>query len=233
MNEQESRRFHQEQRATSEDYNKRFNDSAAIVFDKVIEGRRKKAFEDKVYIATIGFSHSGKSTVARTLQERFPQLIRIETDQIHEVINSNFPQLKDDNTVEGEGYWLRQAITGELREKVIGELAENGWWIINDSANLQKEERAKRINVPKQKGYKTILIWLKTSEEELLKRLKAADETSVSSGGKAAYLDLYEKVQKQRIDTPTQEEADVLLAFEIVDDSAIDKIVQELDKFTI
>jgi predicted kinase len=233
MNEQEAIKFHEKQMAGSEDYKIRFSKSKTTVFGNSIEGRSINSLEGKVFIATVGFSHAGKSTVAKILQERFPQLVRVETDAVHDVINANFPQLQDDNTIEGEGYWLRQAITGNLREGVIEKLVDEGWWIINDSANLQRSERSRRLDMPIKMGYKTMIIWINTPEDILLHRLRKADESSVTSGEKTVYSDLYEKVQKQRMEEPTRDEADILLAFEIVDDSAIDKIVQELDEFTI
>lgn len=213
MNKQEALQYHQEQKAASDRYTSHLQSSLDEAYGSALIGRSKEGLLDKYLFATVGFTHVGKTTAARGLIEKFPGLVNVESNLIHNVVNNAFPELKDDNTVTGSGYWLRNVITDEIRAEMIRNLCQDGWWIINDSSNLTSVERQSRIQVPKQFDYRTVLLWLNLPEEVILERLRAADEEAVQQGNKPAWLDLYNNVQKPRLEEPMAGETDFLLMF--------------------
>lgn len=165
MNETEAKQYHDEQMRSSDWYAQTFQSSLHQVFDMSLIGRSKEGLQGRNFLATAGFTHVGKTTVARGLQERIPGLVKVETNIIHDVTNANFPQLQDDNTITGTGFWLRNIMSADMRDKIIRELCRDKLWIIHDGANLKKSERDTRFQIPKEFDYKTVLLWLNIPEK--------------------------------------------------------------------
>lgn len=213
--------YHRTSKTFSESYKEKLKEARGGVIESSLADREFKETERQYFMATVGFTHVGKSTVACQLQNEFPHLVAVESDKIHDVINNIFPKLDDDKTVKGSAYWLRQVITRDLRIQLIGDLCKKDWWIINDSANLVRRERQQRISVPEEWGYKTALIWVSCPEKEILRRIKQEEDPHV-------WRELYEKIQKPRFEPPEKEEADLLLILESSHDSVEEKILPHL-----
>lgn len=202
--------IHQIKKKKSLEYKKNLDESLDEIIMLSLQGRQMKG----VFIATVGFTHSGKTRLAKRLVATFPQLVKLESRIIHEIINKNFAELDDDHTVEGKAYWLRQAITQELRLRAIKELCKKSFWIINDSANLVRKERAERLSFTQKFGYQTIIIWVKCDEKVLMRRLERSDVNLKKDGKKPTWVDLYKKVQLAHFEKPTFKECDLLIVYE-------------------
>ena len=113
-----ARKIHQIKKRKSLEYKKNLEKSLNEIIKTSLKGGQKKG----IFIATVGFTHSGKTNLVNRLVATFPQLVKFESRSIHEIINKNFTELDDDHTVEGKAYWLRQTITQELRLKAIEKL---------------------------------------------------------------------------------------------------------------
>ncbi len=166
----------------------------------------------KNFVMMVGFTHAGKHTFI----EQHPQLkhwSRVDTDLIHNLLNKNFHFLRDDNTVKGPAYWQRQDLTRIVSKKILEQLFKKGLSVINDSCNLKKDERAKRLTLAKKFGYRTVIIWVFCSEEELLNRLQKADKNNEHQNLKPVWVDLYLKVQKERFHPPEHSEANQLIIY--------------------
>lgn len=191
----------------SDDYKQKIRQSLDCIFDETTKEKSPVTEEERISINMVGFTHSGKTTVVENLKENFQNLVEIKSDRIHDIINNIFPQLKDDQTIDGKGYWLRQFITNDLRKKITKDFCKKGYQIINDSCNLNSNDRQKRLKISKSFNYKTILIWVKCSEEEILNRIDNGNNPQI-------YRDLYCQVQKPIFEEPKGDEADLLLVFE-------------------
>ena len=231
MNEEEAKKYHNNQKVQSEDYSKKLQDSKEAALALALENRQllNKA-KEKVFIATVGFTHSGKTIIAGELEKRVPYLVNVNTNNIHSIIDSKFLELSDDNSITGKGYWLRNVITEEIREYMIEKLAEDGWWIINDSANLKKSQRDERFQIPRKLGYKSVIIWVNLPEEEITQRVLEADKEELNKGKIPVWFDLFEKIQKPAFEKPEPQESDVFISAEI-EGYVIDVIMNNLKKF--
>lgn len=164
-----------------------------------------------------GFSQSGKSTLSKKIMEEFPEFFnRIDADSIHDFLNKTYPAFQDDNTIEGRSFQLRQQATTAIRAALIELLIRNGNSIIFDSCNAIKNKRnailakVKEIN----KNIKTVIVYIKISEEQLISNLKKADCKKIENGEKPAWVDLYEKIQKKEFEEPQESEADRFIIFD-------------------
>ena len=230
MNEEEAKQYHNAQKIQSLEYQKNLNSSKEDALRLALEGREllEKA-KEKVFIATVGFTHSGKTIIVSELKKRIPYLVSVNSNQIHKIIDSKFLELSDDNSIRGKGYWLRNIITDEIREFLIERLCEEGWWVASDSANLKKSQRDERFQAPRKLGYKTVLLWVNLPEEEIVERVMLADKEESEYGKVPVWFDLYEKVQKPAFEKPTPEEADIFITAE-EEGYVVDMIINHLKK---
>lgn len=171
----------------------------------------------QTFIMLVGFSHSGKSTLAKKIQKEFSnKFIRIDSNAIHNFLNKNYSIFQDDNTIQGESFNLRQKTTKTIQNILLDTLLKEGCSIILDTCNLSKEKRRDVLNKIKyiNKKIKTIIIHLDISEEKLYKRLKRADQKMIQKEEKPVWVDLYKKIQKDKFDLPQKNEVDFLLTLE-------------------
>lgn len=173
------------------------------------KGRPKQ----RSFFMLVGFTHVGKSTLIKE-HEVLSILPQIKTNAIHEKLNGWFSFLRDDNTVNGRGYWPRQYLTKIVRQNIFNYgLTPYDVSLVSDSCNLARANRLKILALAKKNGYRTIIIYVKCPEDELLQRLKKADE--ISGDNQTTWQDLYHQVQLPRFDiTGLEEEADVFYNFE-------------------
>lgn len=170
----------------------------------------------QVFIMLVGFSQSGKSFLAKKIQEKFSnRFIRIDPDSIHNFLNKTFLIFQDDNTIQGKSFVLRQKTTEAIKSTLCDVLLKEGYSIILDSCNLIRTERkvlltkAKKVN----KDISIIILYVRVPEAQLYKRLRDADQRNAEKGEKPAWIDLYEKIQKDKLETPQKTEGDYFLIY--------------------
>ncbi|MCL5019867.1 MAG: ATP-binding protein [Patescibacteria group bacterium] len=199
MDEIKAAEYHKKQKIASPEYAEKLKEAELEAKDLVLKNRVLKTVKGKLFITTVGFTHSGKSALVEQLKRRLGHLIGIDSKELHNIVDSKFSEIYDDNSNFGEGYWLKQVIVREIRNYLIEELCQQGWWIINDSASLSISEREDTFRSPRKYGYKTVLLWLNLPEKTLMERLKSADREEVAKGYKPFWVDLYEKIQKTQV----------------------------------
>lgn len=161
----------------------------------------------------VGFSRSGKSTLSKKILKALPdQFIRIDSDPIHNFLNKTYSVFRDDNTIKGKSYELRQKATKAIHNALSKVLLQNGFSIILDSCNLSREKREKIIDDIRKvnKDIKTIIIYNEMPESQLYKNLRKADQRLIKRKAKPAWVDLYEKIQKPKFEKPEKIEANYL-----------------------
>ncbi len=180
-----------------------------------------------IYLFTVGLSLSGKSWLVEKIKERFPKsFITIESRSIHDMLNTIEP-FQDDNSPKGSSYELRQEFTKEIRELLIKLFAKEGLNIIQDSCNLKKEERQRRVLAVREivPDVKIFLIFVDTHKKEIERRANDLDKEK----GNGVWKDLFIK-QIEEFDIPTKEEADFFIHYNGKDwESVIEKISQVLE----
>ena len=180
-----------------------------IVFELT---NKQDTYKQKVFVLMVGYSKSGKTTLRKN-NKMLKKLFNLSTNDIHDQLNREFPFLKDDNTNDGEAYWERQFLTRIIRKRALKKVLSQGFGVVNDSANLNRQERKRWLKMAKGYGYKTWIVWVTCSEYILLKRLREADNKLAASGKKRTWVSLYNNVQKKRFNPPLSREADVVIRY--------------------
>jgi predicted kinase len=156
----------------------------------------------------IGFSLSGKTTVAKLIEAKLPNpKIRLDTSRVHDFLNS-YPIFQDDNTITGKSFDLRQSCSKAIKKGLLTELAKASVNIIDDAANLTRKERQDKVKLIHKinPSYKFIYITIDISELDLLKRLSKFDAKNIQKGHKPAWGDLYFKIQKPQYQPVSKDE---------------------------
>jgi predicted kinase len=167
--------------------------------------------ERRVLVVMAGMSLSGKTT----LVDSHPQLRkcwRIRTRDIHDLLNRKFDFLRDDNSVRGRAYWIRQFLTEVVRREVLHRALQQGIAIVLDSCHLTRRERVVRYRLAKRYGYHVVIIFVECPWMTLLSRAIEADNLSVARGGKRVWKDLVkQQVKVFEPPIPDPDEADQLI----------------------
>jgi predicted kinase len=158
----------------------------------------------------VGFSKAGKHTLIESRPD-LKTFFRIDSSAIHDRLHETFPELRDDITVHGPAHEERQALTKLVRRRLLDRALAAGIAIVNDSANLERANRAEILGYAKAAGYETKIIWVRVGEGTLLKRLREIDAENVKRGEPAVWMDLYREIQKPRFQPPEASEADELV----------------------
>ncbi|MFA6307467.1 MAG: AAA family ATPase [Patescibacteria group bacterium] len=163
----------------------------------------------QLFIMLIGFSRSGKTTLAKKIIENIKDLVLIDSDSIHLFLNNTYPLFQDNDTIEGQSYEIRQKTTKAIQEALISTLLKDGHSILLDANNGKKEVRETILKTVKNINpeIQTILLRHKIDEKILYKNIKKADQIK----GGYTWKDLYEKIQKPNFDEATKDETNYLL----------------------
>lgn len=170
----------------------------------------------QLFIMLVGFSQSGKTTLAKKIQTEFSdKFIRIDSNSIHDFLNKNYPIFQDDQTVSGQSFELRQKTTKAIQQALIETLPLEGYSLILDACNLHKDKRKRILSKIKEinKDIVTIILQVQIPEEKFYQNLKKADQIKRAKGEKLVWLELYEKVQKKNFIEPQKGEADYFFTY--------------------
>lgn len=190
----------------------------------------KEKYKDVLFIMLVGFSKSGKSSLSKKIARSFSgKITRVDADMIHDFLNESYPIFKDDNTISGNSFEIRQRSTYVIREAMIDVLISHGYSVLLDSCNLSVEKRRERLTRVRKSNpkVKTVIIYNKISRAELYRNLEKADQKNVKNGEKPAWMDLYEKIQKPAFEEPTKDESDYFI---IYDKTNYDKVKSKIEK---
>jgi predicted kinase len=177
------------------------------IVDELLNGQ--PTIKQKTFVMMVGYSKSGKTSYVKK-NEKLKGFFNLSTNSIHDLLNNKLGFLKDDDTIYGNAYWERQYLTRIVRKRTLKKAFSNGLAVVNDSANLNRKERRKRLSMAKRYSYETVILWVTCPEDELLNRLQKADDELTSNGKKPVWVNLYKYVQKERFDPPLEREADIV-----------------------
>lgn len=170
----------------------------------------------QTFIMMMGFSRSGKTTLAKQIEAEFPdKFTRIDADTIHDFLNTTYPVFQDDHTIIGQSFELRQKATKAIREVLIETILESGHSVIMDSTNLANGSRKAVLARVKAIDLKisTIIVSAEIPEAKLYENLRQEDQKNIDRGEKATWVELYEKIQKPKFEKPNRVEADLVLNY--------------------
>jgi uridine kinase len=170
----------------------------------------------QIFLMTVGFSLSGKTTIINKILEQFPKrFFTIDTRSIHDYLNQKYDLFLDNNTIDEPIFKTRQRATDAMQRELLRVMIEDGFSIIKDSCNQVREERKVQFELAKSINpeIKTLILYVNPKESELLKTIAEYDNRLLEKGEKPAWMDLYEKVQKTRLEMPTKDESEYFVEY--------------------
>ena len=114
-------------------------------------------------IILVGIPASGKSTLAKQLQQQCEDSVVISKDNIREQYSIQWGQQQD-------------FVSKQENQLLMNAINENKKVIIIDDSNLKKETRDKLKQIATQHGYETETIFMNTKLDEFIKRNKQRDK---------------------------------------------------------
>lgn len=114
-------------------------------------------------IILVGIPASGKSTLAKQLQQQCEDSVVISKDNIREQYSIQWGQQQD-------------FVSKQENQLLMNAINENKKVIIIDDSNLKKETRDKLKQIATQHGYETETIFMNTKLDECIKRNKQRDK---------------------------------------------------------
>ncbi len=161
-----------------------------------------------------GLSLSGKTWVFKKIEEKFPnRFFPLDSRSLHDYLNQ-FEVFKDDNTIEGRAFVMRQEATDSIQRDIVGVIAKHGYCIAHASCNRSEKDRRERLEEVKKLNpeIKTVILYVNTPKEIVLDRAKKEDVRLISLGKSPAWVDLFNK-QVETYEPPKKDESDFLLEF--------------------
>lgn len=175
-----------------------------------------------------GLSLSGKTWLFNKINSKFQnRFFPLDSRSIHDYLNQ-FDVFKDDNTVEGRAYIMRQEATDSIQRDIVGVIAKHGYNIAHDSCNRLKKDRKDRLDqvIKLNPELKTVIIYVNTDREIILNRAKDEDLRLEKLGKPKAWEELFKK-QNETYEPPSKDECNYLLEF---NGSNEGEILAELEK---
>jgi predicted kinase len=163
--------------------------------------KTKKVKQNRKLIIFIGKTHSGKTTLAKELENIDIDIINIEADPISLFIRDNFPRIRDlenINTIDRyKEVSLKYSIFLELLEFVMA----FGNPIVLSNSNMYQRGRMLIYKLAKKFNYDIIGVYFDLPEEILLERINKSNRTTKILRVSKNFTDLIIN-QRNRIEIP-------------------------------
>lgn len=156
-----------------------------------------------------GLSLSGKTFLANKIVDKYPNMFfPMDSRSIHTYLNQ-FEVFKDDNSIKGKSYEMREKMTNAFQKDIINIISEYGHSIMHDSCNRKVEERESTFKLVKSinPDVKTLLVYVNPEREIIKSRAIEEDKQLIKKGNKAVWEELFNK-QVESFDVPDSSETD-------------------------
>jgi predicted kinase len=167
-----------------------------------------------------GFTHSGKSTLARKMmhQEKRDSVVMVEDVSINKFVREQFPHLETDRNIIA----IAEAAAGNIKSAIKIALVKGGLElgksVLVDAAHLEASSREQLHDLARSvnRDIMTVLVPVCVPEPILLARLKKSDQFNILNGREPYWVDYYLNVQKPRYQPVEEDEADLVLSCPLV-----------------
>lgn len=179
---------------------------------------------NRFVIMTVGKTHSGKTTFAKSLEEEMPNSVVIDQDNHAEFLQTNYQTLlpkQGHNTI-------KYAITQTIVDYAVNETNSH---LILCNSNRNRKGRLKLLEHFKTKGFTSIIVNFDISDDELNDRIaKSQRSTNILrtvSSFKEVLIRQQNETNTDEVIEPTECEADHLFIIKNSDEaqSVIRKII--------
>lgn len=180
-------------------------------------------------ILCVGKSHSGKTTVARSLAEHIDFTV-LDTDAIDLFVKDNYPGIVDFEKNNREFYSNKDAFTPllklEVQATVFRYSLKIGKGVILSNGNLTEAVRSYQVAIAKKAQSPTVIVLFDIRDEVLLQRIKTSGKTTKTLTVSKSLEEMLER-QISVFVPPHQGEADYMLTInaEAPIEENVDRIV--------
>lgn len=183
--------------------------------------------KEKFIIATVGKTHSGKSTFGKFLSEKLENSVWIDNERIDLFLKGQFNKLYTDPKVRSEKSAENPDLKMKINQVILKDALENNFNVILTNANMKSYTRKLEEAQAIQNDAKFILVYLNYPDEELIVRIQTAGKPTEVLNESTSFIDLLEK-QSKLFEEPTEDEADYFFEIQKVEeiDSVVKKIMQ-------
>ena len=178
---------------------------------------------NRFVIMTVGKTHSGKTTFARSLEEEMANSVVIDQDNHAEFLQTNYQTLlpkQGHNTI-------KYAITQTIVDYAVN---ETNCHLILCNSNRSRKGRMKLLEHFKSKGFTSIIVNFDISDDELIDRIaKSQRNTNILrtvSSFKEVLIRQQNETNIDEVIEPTEGEADHL--FVIKNSDQVQSIIREI-----
>ncbi|BCB02534.1 ATP-binding protein [Bacillus sp. KH172YL63] len=177
----------------------------------------------RLFIMTVGKTHSGKTTFAKKLEKQLMNSVVIDQDNHAAFINTHYKHI-----LPSEGpNTLKYAISQAVVDYAIQETSHH---MILCNSNLSKSGRAARLKQFRENGFHTILVHCDTPEEVLKERVANSERSKSIFRSETSFEEVLRRQQSHSYfkDTgdPVEGEADRL--FVIQSEGEVEGVIREI-----
>ncbi len=155
----------------------------------------------KILIMFVGKTHSGKTTLARKIEEKVKDLIILEADPIAVFMKEQFPKLREVDDAEHNGLFSNIALKFRTFLLFVEFTMALGKPIVLSNSNMWIKGRELVLELAKKFQYKTICVYFELPEELVLNRIEKSERSTNVLRITKDFKELIEK-QKTRMQPP-------------------------------
>ncbi|MFP7298670.1 ATP-binding protein [Neobacillus niacini] len=174
----------------------------------------------RLVIMTVGTTHSGKTTFARTLEQELANSVVIDQDNHAEFINTHYKKLRPKQGPNTFKYAITQTIVDYAVE-------QTDFHLILCNSNTDRTERVERLKQFQEMGFISILVHFDLPEHILWERVAGSTRSKTIFRVASTFEEVLKRQIASGIEEPTEDEADYLFKIKNSDEveTAIHRIV--------
>ncbi len=181
---------------------------------------------NQVFILTVGYPASGKSTLIDQLRQASENLNVVNGDPFRDFLRKEITHFADAEFSKQEPKTVQaNKITKEYKRLMFESLIESGQSILFEGNHLQVSKRERWLKRAKEINpeIKTVILYFNIEEGELLKRYEEREEENTDS----SWVEEFHEWRKDQLDVPSELECDQLMIYKL---DETQEIIKELTR---
>jgi shikimate kinase len=180
---------------------------------------------NKYIIATVGKTHSGKSTFGKKLKQALKNSVWIDNESIDLFLKEQFNSLYTNSDIRATKTAENPDLKMKINQVILKEALENNLNVILTNANMKKITRKLEEAHAIQNDAKFILVFLNYPNEVLKDRISKANKSTKVLNESSDFYDLLDR-QNKLFEQPTDDEADYFL--EVNKEEEVDDVIKKI-----
>ena len=148
----------------------------------------------------VGYTHTGKTTFAKKLVKKYPNMIQLDSDEVAVFTKEKYPLLVESSYNKNRPDF--RSLKMVIFKDVYNFCLNAGFNIILSNCNLAKNFRSFVSYKARKQGYKLVTIYFNLPEEVILRRLKETRKSDKVFIQSKKWSEVFER-QKKYAQLPT------------------------------